>query len=171
MDKWPRTSNGDVLECFHFYDFTNFTLTSSGMGLFEGNGAIWWGIPGVGYLVRGENRPRMLNIENSKDVLVENVFFNQPPYWTVWIHGVDGLEIRNSGISAKRDSDDGHDIIDMTAFNTDGFDVSGKNIWVHDVTVWNQDDCVCVKDGSENVLVERVEASGVGLTIGSISGS
>ena len=29
-------------------------------------------------------------------------------------------------------------IIDMTAFNTDGFDVSGKNVWIHDCQIWNQ---------------------------------
>ena len=26
----------------------------------------------------------------------------------------------------------------MTAFNTDGFDVSGKNVWIHDCQIWNQ---------------------------------
>lgn len=141
------------------------------MGLFEGNGATWWGIPGIGYLIRGENRPRLLNIESSKDVLVENVFFKNSPYWTVWIHSVDGLEIRNSHIDARRTDADDHGIIDITAFNTDGFDVTGKNVWIHDCTVWNQDDCIAVKDGSENMLFERIEASGIGLTIGSISGS
>eukprot|EP00660_Eupelagonema_oceanica_P007384 gene7384-24098_t len=67
--------------------------------------------------------------------------------------------------------DDGHNLIDITAYNTDGFDVSGRNVWIHDCTVWNQDDCIAVKDGSENMLFERITASGVGLTIGSISGS
>ena len=33
---------------------------------------------------------------------------------------------------------DDHNIIDMTAFNTDGFDVSGRNVWIHDCTIWNQ---------------------------------
>ena len=35
--------------------------------------------------------------------------------------------------------------------------------------MWNQDDTFCIKDGTSNVLVERVNASGMGLTIGSIS--
>ena len=56
----------------------------------------------------------------------------------------------------------------MTAFNTDGFDVSGKNVWIHDCDVWNQDDSFCVKDSSENILIERINASGIGLVIGSI---
>ena len=49
-----------------------------------------------------------------------------------------------------------HDVVDMTAFNTDGFDFTGQDIYLHDAEVWNQDDCVAVKDGSKNVLVERV---------------
>jgi len=71
-------------------------------------------------------------------------------------------------------NDDGHNLIDMTAFNTDGFDVQGKNVWIHDCNVWNQDDSFCVKgsaaEPSENMLFERINASGVGLTIGSIGG-
>ena len=47
--------------------------------------------------------------------------------------------------SAKRTDQDHHGIIDMTAFNTDGFDVSGRNVWIHDCSVWNQDDCIAVK--------------------------
>ena len=66
----------------------------------------------------------------------------------------------------------------MTAFNTDGFDISsGSNIWVHDCTVWNQDDCFTIvpiskgginADCTENILVENINASGLGLTVGSI---
>ena len=46
--------------------------------------------------------------------------------------------------------------------------MSGNNVWIHDVSVWNQDDCVCVKHNASNMLFERIEASGMGLTIGSI---
>lgn len=76
-------------------------------------------------------------------------------------------QVRFSEISARRDHIDGHDILDLTAFNTDGFDVSGKNVWIHDCTVWNQDDCIAVKGGTD-MLFERITASGLGLTIGSI---
>jgi len=43
----------------------------------------------------------------------------------------------------------------------------------HDCDVWNQDDTFAVKandENTENVLIENVRASGVGLTIGSIGG-
>lgn len=39
-----------------------------------------------------------------------------------------------------------HDLAELGAFNTDGFDVAGKNVWIHDCTIWNDDDCVCVKE-------------------------
>lgn len=77
------------------------------------------------------------------------------------------MEVRNSHIDARRTNYDGHDLDDISAFNTDGFDVTGDNVWIHHCTVWNQDDCFDVKGGS-NMLIENIEASGVGLTIGSI---
>eukprot|EP01062_Namystynia_karyoxenos_P010444 TRINITY_DN136_c0_g1_i3.p1 TRINITY_DN136_c0_g1~~TRINITY_DN136_c0_g1_i3.p1 ORF type:complete len:456 (+),score=169.32 TRINITY_DN136_c0_g1_i3:74-1369(+) len=173
MKHWPTRPDGKrVLECMSFYSFTNVTFTSATKGTLNGNGKTWWGIPGIGYLQRQENRPRLFYVHQSKDILVEKILFLNSPYWTVWIDQVDGLEIRWCDIDARRDHTDGHNIYDITAFNTDGYDVTGKNVWIHDCTVWNQDDCVAVKDGSENMLIERINASGVGLTIGSIgSGS
>ena len=80
--------------------------------------------------------------------------------------------IRFCEVSARRTSEDSHGAIDLTAFNTDGFDVSGQNIHIHDCAVWNQDDTFCIKaegpEVTENVLIENVKASGVGLSIGSI---
>ena len=49
--------------------------------------------------------------------------------------------------------------------------MSGRNVWIHDCEVWNQDDTIAVKDDSKDMVFERVKASGVGLTIGSIGSS
>eukprot|EP00501_MAST-03F_sp_TOSAG23-6_P000403 GSMAST32.ASY1.ANO1.415.1 assembled CDS len=170
---WPRDhSNGGVLEFMHFTQFKNFTMTSSGKGLIDGLGQHWWGIPGIGYLIRHEDRPRLLRMTDSNDTLIENVNFKDPPYWTTLFEGVDGLEIRYCSIEAWRISRTKHTIIDLTAFNTDGFDVTGNDIWIHHCNVWNQDvlyDTFCVKDDTTNVVIENVNASGVGLTIGSIA--
>ena len=58
------------------------------------------------------------------------------------------------------------------ALNTDGIDVWGSDVHVHDVEITNADDCVCVKganDGSriwsENWMIENSKASGGGLTL------
>ena len=156
MQDWPRESNGRVLECIHFYNIVNVTFTSTSVGVMDGRGETWWGVPGIGYLVRGENRPRLFNIQDSKDILVENILFLNSPYWTFWVHGVDGLEVRFCEISARRTNDDHHGIIDITAFNTDGFDVTGRNVWIHDCVVWDQDDCIAVKVNRRNILLHSL---------------
>ena len=145
MADWPRQGNGRVLHCIHFHNFTNVTFTSSGVGVLDGQGDTWWGVPGIGYLVRGENRPNLFRIDDSKDILIENLLFLNYPCWTFNAQRVDGLEVRYSEISARQTEDDHHGMIDITAFNTDGFDVTGRNVWIHDCVVWNQDDCIAVK--------------------------
>jgi hypothetical protein len=171
LDEWPRNADGDVFECFHLTNVDQVTFTSSTTGTLDGQGQRWWGFPGIGYLAHGENRPRLFNIEKSSNILVENMFFLDSPYWTFWVHEVDGLEVRHSAIEARRSDKDNHNLVDMTAFNTDGFDVSGNNVWIHDCQVWCQDDTIAVKGTSTNMLFERINASGVGLTIGSIGNS
>ena len=152
-------------------NISNVTFTSTGTGTLNGNGATWWGFPGIGYIIRKENRPKLLEIASSRNILVENLFFKNSPYWTFWAHDVHGLEVRFTDIDNRRTDLDYHDIIDMTAFNTDGFDVTGEDVWIHDCNIWNQDDTIAVKDNSKNMLFERINASGIGLTIGSIGRS
>ena len=43
-------------------------------------------------------RPRLFKIEGSTDILIENLFFLNSPYWTCVADGMDGLEIRNCEI-------------------------------------------------------------------------
>lgn len=72
-NEWPKDENGDVLECIYMNNIANVTFTSSrkdGKGVLDGNGLKWWGIPGLGYLRHTENRPRLLNIESSSNILV-----------------------------------------------------------------------------------------------------
>ena len=176
LSYWPRTGDGpraSVLPCLYFDGLADVVFTSESAGTLDGQGAAWWGIPGIGYLVRGENRPRLFHAAgNPTNVLVENLRFIDSPYWTFYVDSVDGLEVRGCHIDARRrKSATTHNIYEMTAFNTDGYDVTGKNVWIHDSSVWCQDDGVAVKDGSENMLFERMEVSGVGLTIGSIGNS
>ncbi|EDQ85455.1 uncharacterized protein MONBRDRAFT_34221 [Monosiga brevicollis MX1] len=175
---WPRDPSGQVHECILMDNLHNVTFTSSHQGLINGNGEAWWGA--VKYLEIGENRPRLLHITNSSTLLFQYLFFKNSPYWNVLLDDVADVEIHDCRVDARRDNADFHDLYDMTAFNTDGFDVAGKNIYIHDVDIWNDDDCIAVKEQtgashqstcSENMLFERINASGVGLTIGSIGAS
>ena len=93
------------------------------------------------------------------------------PFWTFWAEKCDGMIIRYSEVDARWTNQNYHTLLDLQAFNTDGFDVTGQNVHIHDCTIWNQDDCVAVKDGSQNMLIERISCSGLGLVIGSIGSS
>lgn len=167
---WPRTSTGGVLPCMHFMNLRNVTFTSGNpRGTIDGQGAAWWGF--IRYLEQEENRPRLFQMTGAKDVLIEHLLLKNSPYWTTWFSQVDGLEIRYSDISNRRSEHPGHDVYNLGALNTDGWDVQGNNVWVHHSKVWNQDDCFTVKGTSSNMLFENIEASGLGLTIGSEGGN
>ena len=159
-----------MLEVFEGMRWSNVVFTSSGTGTLDGNGATWWGLPGAGYVIHLENRPRMMRLYDSSNILFENIFFKNAPYWNFNMRNIDGLEMRHFSVDARRTTDDGHGAIDITASNTDGFDVAGRNVWIHDCSIWNQDDCIAVKDAnpSENMVFERITASGLRLSIGSI---
>ena len=167
INSWPK-NNGDPVNCMSLLNIKNVTIRSSGKGIINGNGRNWWGIPLIGYLIRAEKRPKLLYINDASNLIIENIIFTNSPYWTVDIENVNGLIIRHSSVINRRTNLDMHDLIDKSAFNTDGFDISGKNVHMHDCYIWTQDDCIAIKGSSSNMLFERINASGLGLTIGSI---
>jgi polygalacturonase len=194
--------------CITIEQSRNVTLTSSSSssskqqrGIIDGQGAQWWGIPLIGYLQTVEHRPRLLRFNLTQDLLIEHLIFKDSPYHTIYLDTVNRVEIRNISIVARRINteeqqvdDPVHGLIDLTAFNTDGIDVSGHNVWVHDCDIWVQDDCIAVKDHgnhsyldhfnittntttptkqhyvSSNMTFERINATGLGFVIGSILG-
>ena len=167
IENWPRNNNKPV-ECFEIINSNNITFTSSHTGIFDGNGEKWWGIPFIGTLFRLENRPKLFHMRYVSNITIENILFLNSPYWTVHIQYVSGLVIRYSSIINKRTDSEKHSLIDLSAFNTDGFDIEGANVHIHDCYIWTQDDCIAVKGNSKNMLFENIIASGLGLTIGSI---
>eukprot|EP00937_MAST-01D_sp_MAST-1D-sp2_P002275 g2275.t1 len=172
----PKTNATEcVQEAIFFANSTGLTLTSSGAGTLYGSGESWWGY--IKYLVHSEDRPRLFALLNATDVLVEKWRFVQSPYWTFTAFDVARLEIRRCAVDNRENGGDHHGVLNLDALNTDGFDVAGRDIHIHDSTVWNQDDCFTIQpmDASganaqctENVLVENVNASGLGLTVGAI---
>eukprot|EP00055_Hartaetosiga_balthica_P015670 m.94148 g.94148 ORF g.94148 m.94148 type:complete len:450 (-) comp8922_c0_seq6:2883-4232(-) len=176
---WPRHSDKSVYDCMRFNSCHNITFTSSGIGTLDGNGIGWWGA--VKYLEIGENRPKLLQIENTSSLLIEHILFKNSPYYNLYAGDVKDVIIRYCDVIAEVEvNPQRHNVFEIQAFNTDGFDVAGKNVHIHDCNIWNDDDCIAVKElngdniqaqCSENYLIERVNASGVGLTIGSIGAS
>ena len=172
---WPRTNHG-VQKAILLSNVTGLTLSSSmGYGIIDGQGASWWGY--LNYLKYREDRPKLFTIHNATNVLVEHWHFRQSAYHTFHADDVDGLEIRHCSVDNRVNQDDTHSVENLEALNTDGFDLQGRNMYIHDCTVWNQDDCFTIvpiskgginADCTENILVENINASGLGLTVGSI---
>jgi hypothetical protein len=165
-DSWPTDENGNVLECIYLENIEDVIFTSTGKGTLDGNGKAWWGA--IKFLKNQENRPRLFHMKYTKNIIVENLLFKDSPFWTFWAEHSDGLIVRHSDVDARWTNADRHTPLDLQAFNTDGFDVTGKNVHIHDCNIWNQDDCIAVKDDSEDMLFERISCSGLGLVIGSI---
>ena len=164
-----------VLGAMRIADSKDIRITSSYQtqkGMINGHGAHWWGAEQ--YCIHKENRydfmsfiivhhpfcllnesviiinlflrPKLLRICNTTDIVIEYIFFKDSPKWTVHLEDVKNVEVHHVNISAKRDENkDDHDLLELTAFNTDGFDVSGENVWIHDVDIWTNDDCIAVK--------------------------
>ena len=178
-DAWPKNEDGTVKEAIMMYDIEDVVFTSSPenaaagkRGILNGQGRKWWGA--IRMLKHGEDRPRLWHIIKSKNIHIEYLLLLDSAYWSFFGEQSDGLRIQWSDVSARITELDRHDLYDLTAFNTDGFDFSGRNIWISDCNVWCQDDCFTVKDdpvASRDILVERVNCSGLGLVVGSIGQS
>ena len=122
-------------------------------------------------MLHQEHRPRLLHLETSRNITLEKLFLKDSPFWTFLSGDSDGLIFRHTKIEARITALEQHTLLDLTAFNTDGIDVTGRNVYIHDTDIWVQEDCISVKDGSQNMFFERISCSGVGLVIGSIGSS
>eukprot|EP00523_Entomoneis_sp_CCMP467_P022330 CAMPEP_0168836444 /NCGR_PEP_ID=MMETSP0727-20121128/4615_1 /TAXON_ID=265536 /ORGANISM="Amphiprora sp., Strain CCMP467" /LENGTH=674 /DNA_ID=CAMNT_0008889837 /DNA_START=121 /DNA_END=2141 /DNA_ORIENTATION=+ len=168
--------------CLTIRNSRNVTVTSQYRGLIDGRGSQYWGIPLIGYVQIEEHRPRLFRFDLTDDLLLENIILQDSPYHTLYLDSVNRVEIRRVSIVNRRTYHDGHSLVDLSAFNTDGVDVSGNNVWIHDCDIFVQDDCIAVKDVknhseedgidgpyiSSNMTFERINASGLGFTIGAI---
>mmetsp|Transcript_97111 Transcript_97111/g.277892 ORF Transcript_97111/g.277892 Transcript_97111/m.277892 type:complete len:278 (+) Transcript_97111:303-1136(+) len=152
---WPTDSSGEIEDCIRIENVLDFTITSSlgthesnagYKGVLDGWGHRWWGVPGIGYLVHGERRPKLIQMKSCNNSVVEHILLKNSPYWTLSTQKSDHVTIRYTNVDVRRTRYDGHDRIDMSAFNTDGFDVSGEYVHIHDCDIWNQDDCIAVKE-------------------------
>ena len=125
----------------------HFTLT--GGGTIDGQGWRWWPF------MKTRPRPILLNVYHGTHLRVSNITMLDSPAFHIQVRGsdmeIDHVTIRAGGCHGW-----------ATAPNTDGINIGGQRIWVHDCFVHNGDDCVPTNTGWNNsdtdgVLVERVE--------------
>ncbi|CAJ1374283.1 unnamed protein product [Effrenium voratum] len=200
-EHWPRTHKGKhYADFFSIVNSRHVTVTSAGSGLLDGQGVGWWNkevLPAV-YGKLKSKRPKLMSMDNCTDVLVERLNMLNSPSFHMMLSDMARVEVRYIHINVDRrkqaelkqvkaalrndtsraagDHSQAH--LQPEDLNTDGIDPSGRDFWIHDCTIMNDDDSIAVKpcnpegcvnsDCSRNILVENMVMSGFGASIGSV---
>jgi len=167
MDNWPV--NG--LNCEDFFTITKGNgVTITGNGVFDGQGTPWYIAFDQGTLKY--TRPRQLVISDSSNVKISHVKLYNSPMMNLILNNIQGGEISYLNIT-----DEWYNGGTTEPHNTDGIDVgtNSKNIYFHDLYIYNGDDSIAVKKGStaggctSDLLIENCQFfRGHGASIGSI---
>jgi len=149
------------------YAIDAHNISIKGEGHFEGNGKKWWDfwlsirkdriedsewqqifakenkelLEKNEYLPKMHNflRPPMVLFYNCKDILIEDVSFSNPPFWTIVPVFSENITIENVTIENPGNSP-----------NTDGIDpCSSKNIRISNCHISVGDDCIVIKSGRD----------------------
>jgi polygalacturonase len=158
-NKWPnRQSGGNALPLIKFEKTDGLVIR--GDGKIDGNGFNWW----LNVILNGyDNRPgSLIEIATSKNVLVDGITLLNSPQYHLNMNGVLNAIVKN--IVIRVDVEFNHSAPTFP-LNTDGIDISGKDIYFTNLTIENFDDAVAVKptykhgsiycDCTENILVEN----------------
>uniref|UniRef100_A0A0C9S615 TSA: Wollemia nobilis Ref_Wollemi_Transcript_12193_2100 transcribed RNA sequence n=1 Tax=Wollemia nobilis TaxID=56998 RepID=A0A0C9S615_9CONI len=132
-------------------------------GTIDGQGEVWWNMWRDGSLKY--TRGNLVEIMNSKDVIISNVVLLNSPFWNIHPVYCSNVVIRRVTILAPAGSP-----------NTDGIDPdSSSNVCIEDCYVSNGDDVVAIKSGwdeygiaygrpSSNIIVRRVTGTTQGFS-------
>ena len=128
------TAGGTLLTMRGIKDFEFFSGNSKGA------------IQGFGFefLKDGKYGPRFMRLQDIDGFSMHGLALVDSPSYYVVLDNVRNGEIYNMILRG------------ITVGMTDAFDVSAVNTWIHDIEITNGDECVTIKQGSHNVLVETV---------------
>eukprot|EP00041_Stephanoeca_diplocostata_P014709 m.276836 g.276836 ORF g.276836 m.276836 type:complete len:475 (+) comp19770_c0_seq26:121-1545(+) len=145
-------------------------LSMIGGGMIDAHGSMWWEehcgnwwCPPWAANVSAKHpyawRPYMLRVAESSDVRVLNLTFKDPGFWCIVPTHSSEVEVAHVNITSGGEGP-----------NTDGIEpMWTTNAHLHDLSIWNGDDCITVKSGSSNILIENLHCRGShGITIGSV---
>lgn len=159
-EEWPLDSTGKAMTLISINYSTNLTI--KGSGIIDGQGYRWWWKT---ILTGKDNRPILLQIGHSKNLIIDQITMKNGPRFHIFLDDVFNVLVQN--IIVHVDITDDKDVlrwIPTFPLNTDGIDVSGKDILFRNLTIQNFDDAVAVKptrnnnaiysECTENLLIE-----------------
>lgn len=107
--------------------------SAGGGGAIAGGGAAWW------RLGHNADRPHLVSLPNVRNATITGLTLVDSPAHNLVLRGRD-ISVTHLRVEAGLDSCDGF----SHAPNTDGANVGGQNILIHDLWVHNGDDCIPV---------------------------
>ena len=110
----------------------------TGTGILDGNGG--------SFTVKEEapDRPFIIFVKNSTNILIENVTLRQSAAWTLRIFRGEHIKVR--GVS----------IYSHANFNNDGIDIDSKDVVVSDCIIDSGDDAICLKSEDPGRITENI---------------
>lgn len=113
-DSWPGSA--DFITASHV---TDLVFTTAGSGEINGQGQVWW-------QHRDDFRPRLMYLHDTANVLVERITLRDSPNHNIEAYS-SSSEFSNVTILAPPSTG-----ISNPSHNTDGIDVHGANMYIHD---------------------------------------
>jgi polygalacturonase len=204
-DLWPSTQQSSQWDDFFCIESSsNVTLRSTAADpqqtTIDGQGKLWWNKMMTNDLPGDRHRPMLVAFRNVTDGLMSGLNVLNGPCFHFYLHQVLRVEVAHCNVEVDRweqrrikqvlreehTAGSGMSIdlanpwtpLQPWDLNTDGIDTYGKDIWIHDCIINNDDDSIAVKptDASgtysactENVLIEDTIMTGFGASIGSVS--
>nr|AMD09884.1 endopolygalacturonase [Mesosa myops] len=140
---------------------TNVEITGAEGHTLDGQGTLWWDGQGEH---GGKIKPVFFILHGLRNSIIHDINVKNTPYHAIWIEDSDGVVASNVYIdNGDGDSKGGH--------NTDGFNVWRSNdVTLEGISVYNQDDCIALKSGTNIVVRDTYCSGGHGLSIGSVGG-
>ncbi|KAF2433893.1 putative exopolygalacturonase C [Tothia fuscella] len=148
--------SGPQIDYIGIADVNQGWINSYGQPWYDANAAVkGTGLP---------NRPHLMSFTTT-DGSVQYFKSKKPIGWNVSLKG-NNITVSNPVIDAVSNSS-------SFPFNTDAFGVSGSNIRIFNMSVFNGDDAVAIGPGAHNVFVQggTIGYQTHGLSIGSLKGS
>ncbi|MCJ1324566.1 hypothetical protein MMC10_001228 [Thelotrema lepadinum] len=142
------TAGGHMIIVENAKDFEFFSQTSKGA------------MQGYGYQFtsKGTYGPRLVRIVTSSNFAIHDLALVDSPAFHLILDNSSNGEVYNLIIRGGNEG------------GLDGIDVSGSNIFIHDVEVTNKDECVTIKNPASNMLIQDIYCNwSGGSAMGSLS--
>ncbi len=152
--RWEGEERVWTAALLNFFDMNNMRL--SGEGTIDGSGDKWMQRYPRGSRELKTGRPRLIAIQNCKNVIVSGISLKNQACWGLFILYSENVEVENLTIRAE------HNII-----SSDGMDVdSSRKVHITGCDIDVNDDCIAIKSGkdedglrvnrpAEDILIEK----------------